>query len=773
MFLLLFATAAVYALLGSLLDAATLLVSVLMVSVIAIYQQQRTEHVLAALKDLSGPRSLVQRGGRVQRIASEGLVPGDWLLLAEGDRLACDASVQRAYSLLVDESLLSGESAPLLKSAGDTLQAGTLVVQGDGAARVTATGAQTALGRMGTSLRQITTPMPRAQAELQNLARRVALVAAGICLSAALIYTLRQGSWVQGLLVGLTLAMALIPEEFAVVWTVQMALGAWRLAKQQVLTRQPQAIEALGTTSVLCVDKTGTLTVNRMSLVELLLPDQAKSLARDEPAPTAFEALLRAAAQASVAQGIEPMDRAIHELLARSFSSPAAAWPLAHRAGVAPDHPYVMNWWLGAGGVAAKGAPEALQALCDLSADERAGWTQQAAQMAQRGLRVLAVAQGEWDTSRPVGNAPVRLRWMGLLGFFDPVRDEVPAAIVQCQSAGMRVVMITGDAPLTALAVARQAGMQIGENASVLSGDAVAAMDDAQLTATVAQVSVFARTAPAQKLRIVQALQRRGEVVAMTGDGVNDAAALRAADIGVAMGQRGTDVAREAAQLVLLDDSFAALVSAVRMGRRIFINLQKSVGYLLAVHVPIVGVSLLPVLFGGPLLLLPLHVVLLELIIDPACSLVFEAEPEPVDCMQQMPRPAHVGLLSWRTALRALAAGMVGLAAVWCVQGAALWAQLSAPWCRMWALSTVIVTNLILLQWFRSGGQVLSRQSSNRVFGWLCACLALIYGGVLALPLLAQAFGFPQVRELQIGGAALLLLGMAAAVLLWRHRPQA
>jgi P-type Ca2+ transporter type 2C len=815
MFMLLIATAAVYALLGSLTDAATLLLSVFGVGAIAVYQQRRTEHVLASLKELASPRSLVRRQGRTLRIASQDLVQGDCLLLNEGDRLACDARLQRAQSLHLDESLLSGESVPVWKAVGDTVYAGTLVVQGDGTAQVVATGARTSLGRMGAGLSQITPPTSRAQAELSRLAKAVAGFALCICVLAATVYALRQGSWVQGLLVGLTLAMALIPEEFAVVWTVMMALGAWRLTQQQVLTRQPQAIEALGTTSVLCVDKTGTLTRNQMSLVALAptstatatstststsTPAPAPAPAPDteppvsitqltstEPAPSACHALLRAARWAGIEHGIEPMDRAIRELHARSLADEQAPpQALVQRDGVAAGHAYLCNWWrsaktpAGTGHVVVKGAPEAVQSLCRLTAAEQTAWAAQSAQVTARGLRVLAVAQGTWDATQPVPTQPPPLQWLGLLGFLDPLREDVPAAMAQCRAAHIRVVMITGDAPLTALAVARSAGLvpvHASVASGVVSGPVFDALSDKELDDALARVSVFARMAPEHKLRIVRALQRRGEVVAMTGDGVNDASALRAADIGVAMGQRGSDVAREAAQLVLLDDSFVALVGAVRMGRRIFINLKKSVGYLLAVHVPIVGVSLIPVLFGGPLLLLPLHVVLLELIIDPACSLVFEAQPEPANCMQQPPRPAQVGLLTWRSAARALSAGGVGLLMVLAAQGAAQLAALSAPACRLVALTSVIVANVALLIWFRAdrsaktpqrSAPALPRPAANRVFGWLLVGLAAAYGVVLTVAPLTLQFGFPVAAEVRAMGLAL----MGAALLggLWCAR---
>ena len=781
MILLLLATTLAYALLGSGTDAIGLLVSVLLIGVIAVYQQQRTERVLDTLRELSSPRSRVVRGGRLLRIASQDLVRGDLLLLAEGDRLACDAVLLQSHSLLLDESMLTGESAPVLKRVRadaalppedeQQVRAGTLVVQGDGEALVIATGAFTALGRIGASLAQIVPRPSRLQAELKRVVRGVALAAVMICLLAAFLYAARQGSWVQGLLVGLTLAMSLIPEEFAVVWTVLMALGAWRLAQRQVLTRQPQAIEALGTTRVLCVDKTGTLTVNRMALVAVATADAKADVDPAGVAPPAFAALLDIAARAGSDDGIEPMDRAVVQLRERSCSAALALARLVQREGVAPDRLYVAHWWRsasGAGLMAVKGAPEAVHPLCDLSPAAAAAANRQAAALAAQGLRVLAVAQGAWDADESVPATLPRLRWCGLIGFLDPLRGDVPEAMAQCRAAGIRVVMITGDAPLTALAIARHAGLHDSEPMQVLTGSAVAALDDAALEETMSGTTICARITPEQKLRIVRALQQRGEVVAMTGDGVNDAAALRAADIGVAMGQRGTDVAREAASLVLLDDSFASLVAAVRMGRRIFLNLKKSVGYLLAVHVPIVGVALIPVLVGGPQLLLPLHVVFLELLIDPACSLVFEAEPEPPDCMTQPPRPAHVGLMSWAALWQALAVGGAGLAAVVAVQLGVRAAGWGDEWSRAAALGSVIVTNVAMLVWFRVGARSLQMHARNRAFAWLLAALAAACGLVLGIEPLTRQFGLPVEAALQWAG--FVLICSAALAALWMRR---
>jgi Ca2+-transporting ATPase len=769
MVLLLLACTLLYALLGSVFDSIVLALSIVAVAAISVYQELRTQRVLEALRDLASPRSTVVRGGVVRRIPSQELVEGDRLIVQEGDRLACDAALLEAHSMRVDESLLTGESLPVDKGTQGSgkedawvLHAGTLVVQGEGVAQVTATGLRTALGRIGGSIAALQPRPSRLHQELKRLVRNVALLALLTCLVAATLFAWRDGSWTAGLLVGLTLAMSIVPEEFAVVWTVMLALGAWRLARQHVLTRQPQAIEALGTTSVLCVDKTGTLTCNRMEVVALHDGEHALRRAPGDSLPAAFDRLLRGAALASVREGLEPMDQAIFRL-----ASPAAADGLQplRREAVLPGRPFVRRCWRKQGEAevlfALKGAPEAVLARCLQAPQQQQTVHAQTQAWAARGLRVIAVASARGvDEAAPPESG---YELLGLLGFQDPVRDDVPAALQACRDAGVRVVMITGDAAATALAIARNAGLVRDEGpAAVLAGAQLDAMNEAEFEQAVVGVSVFARVTPAQKLRIVQALQRRGEVVAMTGDGVNDGPALRAADIGVAMGQRGTDVAREAAALVLLDDRFASLVDAVRAGRRIFANLQKAMGYLFAAHVPIVGLSLLP-LFGGPVLLLPIHVVLLELIIDPACSLVFEAEPLAADGMRVPPRRSNSPLFSLDAIARALAVGVMALLAVVIVQWLGHRAVLSDPALRLAGLSTIVVGNLVMLQWFRGG--LRRSRPTNRVFVGLLLGVSLLSVVLLLTPPMSAALGFPAGLDARWVLAALCL---PAAWALWR-----
>lgn len=752
MFVLLLATAALYALLGNLGDAGMLALSVLLVGGLSIYQEQRTERVLEALKDLSSPRCTVVRQGRTLRIASRELVRGDRLLVNEGDRLSADARVLEAVGLQVDESLRTGESMPLGKQAdgegeGGRLFAGSLVVRGDGVAEVTGTGAHTALGSIHSAIAQLTPRASRLQEELRQLVARVAWLAAFTCIAAATVFALREGSWTQGLLVGLTLAMSLIPEEFAVVWSVMLALGSWRLARANVLTRQPQAIEALGTTTVLCVDKTGTLTHNRMALAALHDGDAECNPGTGEP-PARFRRLLSGALRASSTGGVEPMDHAVRATAqAAGLGGGDAGWTPGPRRGIRDGAPYVVHWWQAPGEagqtVAVKGAAEAVLALCETGPAHMQTLRETADRWSAAGLRVLAVAEGHAaqageDAALPAG---LRLVPLGLLGFMDPLREEVPGTIEECRRAGVRVVMITGDAALTARSIARQAGLVDGGEAQVMTGQALAAMDDQALRHCVRAVQVFARVDPAQKLRIVRALQQQGDIVAMTGDGVNDAPALKAADIGVAMGQRGTDVAREAASLVLLDDNFASLVEAVRAGRRIFTNLRKALGYLFAVHVPIVGVALIPVVMGGPVLLLPLHVVLLELLIDPACSLVFEAEPAPDDSMTVPPRPRDDALFSLASAARAFAMGALVFAGVALVQWGCRLLGATPEELRMASLGSIVLGNLLLLLWFRGAGARLAR--TNTVFWALLIGVCVVWGLLTAVPGVGAAFGLP------------------------------
>ncbi|MDD2920205.1 HAD-IC family P-type ATPase, partial [Rhodoferax sp.] len=690
MFALLLGAGILYLVLGDLQEGMVLFGLVLVVLALTLYQEGKTERAIESLRDLTSPRALVLRDGAARRIAGREVVVGDVLMLAEGDRIPADAVLLQATGVQVDESLLTGEPMPVDKVAVGTeppsgpaapesaLFSGTLLVRGQGLARVTATGSRSEIGRIGQALGGLTAEASPLKQQMARLVRLLALLALFASLFLLVAYGLMRGDWLGALLAAIALAMALLPQEFSVVLTVIPALGAWRLSRQNVLTRRIAAIETLGATSVLCVDKTGTLTENRMTVAELYAPDcqaQADSLAIDygttTELPECFHSLVEFSILASVTNPFDPMEKAFHRLGQHFLQDTEHLhhdWTLLQAYGLTPELRAMSHVWQATEGtdhvVAAKGSPEAIVDLCHLDSAAQQRIASAVETMAARGLRVLAVARARFaGQDWPAIEHDFDFEFIGLLGLADPLRAGIPQAVAEARSAGIRVVMITGDYPATALAIARQAGLELAAE-DLLTGDALDDLTDAELQQLMRKVRICARIAPAQKLRIVQALKAAGEVVAMTGDGVNDAPALKAAHVGVAMGGRGTDVAREAASIVLLDDNFASIVGAVRLGRRIFDNLRKSMSYILAVHVPIAGMALLPVLLGWPTVLFPLHIAFLELVIDPACSMVFENEPAESDVMQHPPRNVQQPLFGGMTLGLALLQGLGALAMV-------------------------------------------------------------------------------------------------------------
>ncbi len=610
MFALLIGGGAIYLLLGDIKEALILLAFALLSIVITVVQETRTERVLEALRNLASPRALVIRDGVRKRISGREVVRGDIILLAEGDRVPADALLLEAQDFQADESLLTGESVPVRKLVSPNLAlaiaapggedsacvySGSLVVRGNGTAEVVATGVNSQMGKIGQLLHRLEPEPPRLQTQTRSLVRLAGIGGAAVSLIVMVLYGLFRGGWLEALLAGITIGMSMLPEEFPVVLTVFMAMGAWRISRARVLTRRSSAIEVLGSATVLCTDKTGTLTENRMSVAELRTAEGKWRRGDASPAGQSFHELVSFGVLASSPEAFDPMERALREL-ASSLSgqqglSPGAGAKLVNTYGLRPELLAVTQVWaLSKDGpliVAAKGAPEAVGRLCRLTEIESSDFQASVDAMAAEGMRVLAVAQAcHRGTDLPETPDGFAFRLLGLVGFADPLRPSVPAAVQQCQSAGIRVVMITGDYPATAIAIARQTGLAVNE---AVTGEAINKLDAAALISRARNSAVFARIVPEQKLRIVEALKADRQIVAMTGDGVNDAPSLKAAHIGIAMGGRGTDVAREASSIVLLDDDFGSIVTAIRLGRRIYDNLRKAMSFIVAVHVPIAG----------------------------------------------------------------------------------------------------------------------------------------------------------------------------------------
>lgn len=780
-FLLLLLAAALYLVFGNLGEGIFLLAGASLSLGLIIVQELRSERALAALNALAEPLAHVIRDGHLLTVPARDLVPGDMLVVAEGSRLPADAVLVHGDALVVDESALTGEAAPVTKCAAEVppperadpaagedlsanLFAGTMIVRGQGTALATRTGTATRFGKIGTALATATEGPTLLQRSVNRLIARLGLLAFIFCLAVSLAYGWLRGDWFQGALYGITLAISLLPEEFPMVLAIFMALGAWRLARHNILVRRSAVIETLGATTLLCVDKTGTLTENRMSLRYVWRPEGLFDLEAGQR-PEGVRALLAIAHRASSVRPHDPMDMAVH-LAADEVpaASPLRSYPLR------PDFLAFVQVWPTAeqeGGVvyAVKGAPETVLRLCpDCGVRE----IEDAVRMlGERGMRVLAVADARFPSDPGADPAALTYAFRGLLAFVDPVRSDVAGAIAEAGRAGIEVAMITGDYPATALAAGRAAG--IDTQGGALTGTDIAATPD--LASRLRDVRIFARIMPEQKLELVEAFKADGHVVAMTGDGINDAPALAAADIGIAMGKRGTDVAREASDLILLDDRFASIIGGIRLGRRIFANLRRAMVFIAAIHVPIAGLALLPILIGLPPLLFPMHLVLLELLLDPLCSLVFEGEPSEAAAMSRPPRRADEPLFGLPQVLLAAIQGAVLLAAILALYAWTLAAGLPESAARTTAFTALVLGNLslALAEASSDSARLLDRR---RITFWIVGAVALaVLALCLSVPGLAEILRFSVPPPIWLLYA--VLIGLASGIwfrLIWMLR---
>ena len=775
MFLLLIGAAALYLMLGGLGEGLFLMGGAMATIGLVIVQEARSEHALSALRDLAQPHARVVRDGVEQSVAARELVTGDIVLVGEGERLPADGALVAGDVLSVDESALTGESAPVSKcllgphealdadtppnaDSGPYLFAGTLVVRGQAVAQVSRTGPRTSLGKIGVSLAAINQDPTPLQKTAGRLVTWIGVLAISFSAILVIAFGLLRDDWIGGLLAGLTIAIALIPGEFPMVLAVFLALGAWRLATHQVLVRRSAVIEALGGASVLCVDKTGTLTENQMQIARLWTAASDTSISPNTPLTAPATALLRIAGLASAVRPVDPMDKAVRSLLAATSpgaaqiaEAPERVWPLR------PELMAMIQVWRLAGDerlAAAKGAPEAIFGLCKLTDTEVARLSTVVRAYAEQGLRVLGVASSQASGAFPDDPRMAPFAFAGLIGFLDPLRKDVPAALEEARAAGIAVVMITGDHPATALAIAKAAG--IDPSGGVLLGADIALLSPEDLALRLRSVRVFARIVPEQKLMIVEGFKAAGEVVAMTGDGINDAPALEAAHIGIAMGRNGTDVAREAADLVLLDDSFASIVGGVRLGRRIFINLRKALTYVTAIHVPIAGLALIPVVLGLPEFLFPLHVVFLELVIGPISALVFEVEPGSKNAMRRPPRRRDEALFGPVQLGLALVQGAGVLIGVF---GLYVWSLERYPEAeaRGAAFPALVLGNLVLALVDASATGERLFAPHRRVYWIISAAAVAVLGLMLSVPPLAVLF------KVSPPDASLLFLALVVA----------
>lgn len=771
-FSLLIACGVFYLFLSDLKEALILWSSIILIIGIDFYQERKTGRALKALRDLSSPRALILRDGEKKRVAGREVVKGDIILIAEGDRIPADAVILESSNLFVDESSLTGEAVPVRKimwdgkkkfdrPGGDNTSfifSGGMVVKGQAIARVTSIGIDTEIGKIGKAIETLKTEKTNLQDQTTSLIKIYASIGIFLCFLVVIIYAFTRHDLVNGLLAGLAMAMAILPEEFAVVMTVFLALGAWRISKHNVLTRRIPAVETLGAITTLCVDKTGTLTENNMAVRNFWVSGNIFNLqSGNYNFNSEVRRLIKCSLLATPTNPFDPMEKAIQNAAAEVLREPSLVdedWILQKEYALSNDLLAMSHVWHSPSDdkyiVAAKGSPEAIINLCHLDSDESTKIETGIELMAKDGLRVIGVATADFVGDFPCNQHDFNFKFVGLLGFEDPIREEVPEAVRECQQAGIKIIMITGDYPATAKRIAEEAGFSGSHR--IITGHELEKMDEKELRKAIEGVSIFARTMPEQKLKIVEALKANKEIVAMTGDGVNDAPALKAANIGIAMGGRGTDVAREAASLVLLDDNFASIVKAIRMGRRIYENLKKAVVYIFAVHIPVAGLTILPVIFNWPLVLLPIHIVFLEMIIDPACSIVYEAEKEEKDIMDKPPRNLDSKLMSPRVLTSGFVQGLSGLIAVITVYMISYFRGDKVEEIRTLAFFTLVLVNLGLVYTNRSRiSSIFSViKKKNPAARWISLGTLTILGLSLAIPMMRNIFHFSPVSLLEI-----------------------
>ncbi len=773
MFILLVACGTLYMVMGDMKGGIMLLGFVLVIMGIEFFQEKKTEKALDALKNMASPRALVIRDGRETRIAGFEVVTEDLIVLQEGDRVPADATVLSSVSLLADESLLTGEPVPVRKTdwdgaekrtlpGGDDLPfvySGSMIVQGNGIAKVTGTGTSTEIGKIGKALEGVKEEPTRLKKEMGSLVKKITIIAVILCLLIILVYTLLRGSLIHGILAGITLAMAILPEEFPVILTVFMALGAWRMSKRKVLTRKPSAIETLGSATVLCTDKTGTLTYNKMTVSRLYNGEGFLTIENEAQFDAGFHEIIEYGILSSQTNPFDPMEKAILSLGDRYLKGTEHLhrdWEMIREYPLSREMLAMSRVFSSKNKqekiIATKGAPEAIMELCHLDEKEKTRLSLAVEELAAAGLRVIGVANSKINGSGlPAIQHDISFRFIGLIGLSDPIRSNVKEAVNECYTAGIRVIMITGDYPVTAIHIAGEIGLENPE--SCITGQELEAMTEDELCNRIKDVNVFARIVPEQKLKIVNALKKNKEIVAMTGDGINDAPAIKSANIGIAMGEKGTDVAREASSLVLMDDNFSSIVGAIKMGRRIFDNLQKAFGYTFAIHVPIAGLSLIPILMANlPLILWPVHIVFLELIIDPACSIIFEAEKEEFKIMNRPPKKSDEPFFGAKKILLSCLQGAGILIITLAVYFFGLYSGYDEGSIRAMAFTTLIISNIAIILTNRSWTDNIFKilATPNRAVIWVTSGAVIFLTMSLTVPFFLDLFQFHRISLVSI-----------------------
>ncbi|MBX3241170.1 MAG: cation-translocating P-type ATPase [Chitinophagaceae bacterium] len=762
MILLLIAASSIYFITGETGDGIFLLSAIFLVAFISLYQDSRSRKALSSLKTLSQPHCKVIREGKITDIAGDEVVPGDYVIMEEGTSVVADGNIIQSNDFSVNESVLTGESLPVYKnSEGDdrSVLAGATVTSGQAVVLITYTGKGTQLGKIGKSLEDIAEEKTPLEVQISGFVRKMVLTGAVAFVIIWVINYYHSGNILDSLLKALTLAMSILPEEIPVAFTTFMAVGAWRLMKLGIIVKQMKTVETLGSATVICTDKTGTITENKMTLAKLYLFHSGRIVSAGEEPDDEIRTLVETAMWASEPAPFDPMEIALHDAYKKTtVTDKRSSFRMVHEyplGGKPPMMTHIFENDRGQRIIAAKGAPEAMIPVSNLSAAETKSVQSALQELASNGYRVLGVGISQWQgDSYPVQQQDIVFNFQGLVAFYDPPKKNIKKVFEDFYAAGIGVKIVTGDNAATTSAIARQVGFAGADKS--LTGDGLMTLTDSELEANVMNTNIFTRMFPDAKLRIINALKKQKQVVAMTGDGVNDGPALKAAHIGIAMGKKGTEVARQAASLVLMDDDLSKMVDAVTMGRKIYTNLKKAIQYIISIHIPIILTVALPLVLGWiyPNIFLPVHVIFLELIMGPTCSIIYENEPIEKNTMQEKPRPFTDTFFNWNELVTSIIQGLVITAGALFSYRYAVHTGMDENGVRTMVFTTLIFANIFLTLVNRSFyySIFVTLAYKNNLVPLIIFVTLILLGLILYFPPASSFFGLqpPDARQLLI-----------------------
>ena len=704
MVILLLIASFIYFISGETGDGLFLSSAVILVAIISLYQDSRSRNALEKLKNFAQPNCKVIRNGKVIEIKSEELVVGDYLMAEEGTFIAADGVIIHSNDFSVNESILTGESLSVFKDQTKTdnkIYLGTTVASGLAIATITAIGNQTKLGKIGKSIEDIKEEKTPLELQISNFVKKMVVAGVAVFLIVWTINYFHSYNLLNSLLKALTLAMSILPEEIPVAFTTFMALGAWRLMKMGIVVKQMKTVETLGSATVICTDKTGTITENNMSLAKLFVLSSPKISTLEDKLSVDEYDLINIAMWASEPIPFDPMEKALHNSYTQLImNDERPQYKMIHEyplGGKPPMMTHIFENNMGKRIVAAKGAPEALINVSNLTLNEKQRIEEAIKEIASEGYRVLGVGEAYFKGNNfPKKQQELKFTFKGIVAFYDPPKKNIQQVLENFYKAGILVKIITGDNNITTTAIAKQIGFEGYEKS--ITGDELMKLDDTLLKEKVMSTNVFTRMFPEAKLRIINALKANNQIVAMTGDGVNDGPALKAAHIGIAMGKRGTEIAKQAASLILLEDDLSKMVDAISMGRRIYANLKKAIQYVISIHIPIILIVFIPLILGWvyPNIFSPMHVILLELIMGPTCSIIYENEPIEQNSMLKPPRPLTTTFFNWNELATSVVQGLVITAGTLLVYQFSIHHGYNESLTRTMVFTTLISANIFL-----------------------------------------------------------------------------